>query len=379
MTNARGFLLSADERRQLGALSRSPRAADARRARLVLLLGRGMSWQAICAELPCTPDYIRRWKTRFATERLDGLRPKHRGRPASLAERQTEAQVIAATRLPPPDGAVRWTMRSLGAALGISHMRVQRIWERRGLGPAGALPDPALPNAMLSSVTKSIETRAPLPKPRLPAPAAAVQVPARRTQRERRESTRRQLVAAAIDCICEYGFAGASSAAIADRAGVSRGAVQHHFGTRDRLLLAILEDLRGKLVARAPRAATSGTPVADRLDALLEQYWDIINSRHFIATVQIQLGTVNNRELYPDVFKLMHKSVTQLDRDWVAIFAEHDIPPERVMAARHLALATFRGLAVRQVYRSSRDGWAAERSLLKEMLRNALTRAPSPR
>ena len=378
MTNAKGLLLSAEERRHLGALSRSPHAADARRARLVLLLARGMSWKVICAELPCTPDYIRRWKTRFAMERLEGLRPKHRGRPASLAERQTEAQVIAATRLPPPDGAARWTTRSLGTALGISHMRVQRIWERRGLGHAGALPDPALPGAMLSSVTALTGTRAPLPKPRLPAPAA-VPAPTRRTQRERRESTRRHLVAAAIDCICEYGFAGASSAAVADRAGVSRGAVQHHFGTRDRLLLAILEDLRGKLVARAPRAATTGTPVADRLDALLEQYWNIINSRHFIATVQIQLGTVNDRELYPDVFKLMHKSVTELDRDLVAIFAEHDVPPERVKAARHLALASFRGLAVRQVYRSSRDGWAAERSLLKEMMRNALTPASAPR
>ena len=378
MTRARGLLLSADERRRLGTLSRSPRAADARRARLVLLLARGMSWQAICTELPCTPDYIRRWKTRFVADRLEGLRPKHRGRPASLAERQTEAQVIAATRLPPPDGAARWTTRSLGAALGISHMRVQRIWERRGLGPAGALPVPALPDATLSFVTSS-DAQAPRPKPRLPAPAAPAPAPARRTQRERRESTRRLLVAAAIDCICEYGFAGASSAAIADRAGVSRGAVQHHFGTRDRLLLAILEDLRGKLVARAPHTASTGTPIADRLDALLEQYWEIINSRHFIATVQIQLGTVNDRDLYPEVFKLMHKSVTQLDRDWVAIFAEHDIPPERVMAARHLALATFRGLAVRQVYRSSRDGWASERSLLKEMLRNALTRTPDKR
>ena len=49
------------------------------------------------------------------------------------------------------------------------------------------------------------------------------------------------------------------------------------------------------------------------------------------------------------------------------------------MAARHLALAAFRGLAVRQVYRSSRDGWAAERGLLKEMLRNALIRSTGAR
>lgn len=331
------------------------------------MLDRGLSWQAVCRELPCTPDYIRRWKSRFAERGIDGLAPLERGRTANLRDRQIEAQVISATRNP-PGGAARPSTRTLAAALGISHMRVQRIRERHGLGPATGLPDPQFRVTTVNNVT----TRD------MRGPGGPARQPARRTQRERRESTRRQLIAAAIDCICELGCAGASSAAIADRAGVSRGAVQHHFGTRGRLLLAILEDLRGRLVSRPQRSAATDTPVAERIDALLEQYWDIINSRHFIATVQIQLATVNDRELYPEVFKLMHKSVTQLDRDWVAIFAGHDVPAERVMAARHIALATFRGLAVRQVYRSSRDGWSAERALLKEMMRQALA-APASR
>lgn len=359
--------LDAGTRNELVLRGRSGDPAAARRATLILLLERGLSWQAICRELPCTPDYIRRWKSRFVLQGVDGLVPRRHGRAASLRDRQVEAQVIAATRNPPA-GAPRWSTRTLAATLGVSHMRVQRVWERHGLGPATELPAPETRAATDTIVT----VHAPRSDPATPHSA-------RRTQRERRESTRRQLLLAAVDCICELGFAGASSAAIADRAGVSRGAVQHHFGTRDRLLLAILEDLRGKLVARPQRAVAEGTPVADRLDALLEQYWEIINSRHFIATVQIQLATVNDRELYPEVFKLMHKSVTQLDRDWVAIFAEHDIPASRVMAARHLALATFRGLAVRQVYRGSRDGWAAERSLLKEMMRTALVPGHAPR
>lgn len=349
-------LLSPPERRRLAAQARSRNAsaAEVKRARLLLLLDQGLGWQAICERLPCSPDYINRWKTRFAQTRLDGLRPRHRGRAPRRETPQIEAQVLALTRKTPPDGAARWSTRKLGAALGISHMQVKRIWEKHRAQPgAGTGADRSATDS-----TVTAERTAP---------------PARRTQRERREATRRQLLDAGIDCVCELGFRGATTAAIAARAGVSRGAVQHHFATRGQLLLAILEDFRHKLVARPPRNPSAGQPIAERLDALLEQYWEIINSRHFIATVQIQLGTVNDRELYPAVFKSMHRSVTELDRGWVAIFAEHDVPPERVMAARHLALATFRGLAVRQVYRADGDGWRAERALLKEMLRNALT------
>jgi AcrR family transcriptional regulator len=205
-------------------------------------------------------------------------------------------------------------------------------------------------------------------KMRVEAPA----LPARRTQRERRESTRRRLLDATIDVIYERGFSSATTATIAKRAGVTRGAIFHHFGTRGGLLLGILEDFRSDPSIRLPGDAAAGPGSAGRLERLLEHCWEIFSSRRFIAVVQIQLGTIHDPASYPEVLRSMEQSATEFDRGWVAIFAGHDLAPDRVIAARDVALAAFRGLAVQQVYSRKRSGCEAERTLLKEMLSHAL-------
>lgn len=57
---------------------------------------------------------------------------------------------------------------------------------------------------------------------------------ARRTQAERSAATRRLLLDATVDCLVEFGYTGTTTAAVAARAGLSRGAQLHHFGTRQR-------------------------------------------------------------------------------------------------------------------------------------------------
>jgi AcrR family transcriptional regulator len=209
-------------------------------------------------------------------------------------------------------------------------------------------------------------------KPAAPRRASHGASPPRRTQRERRETTRRQLLAAAIDCIDEIGFGAATLAVIAERAGVTRGAVQHHFGTRNELFLALFSEIRERLSAGIDVKAMAGRPIKERIAAMCEQYWRIVNSRDYIAAVQIQLGTTHDPELYPQIYKVLRRAETELDSGWVELFARQGIPPARVVAARHVALATLRGLVVRQSHRKHRDGWAAERALLCEMLERIL-------
>src|SRR4249919_4243764 len=129
--------LTTEERRVLQALTRSRGAAAAyvKRARLIMMLDEGVSWSVIGVQLPCTPDYISRWKRRFEAERLGGLYARHRGRAPAADTARLEARVLAWTRKPPSDGSTHWSTRKLGLALGISHMMVARIWAKHGLKP----------------------------------------------------------------------------------------------------------------------------------------------------------------------------------------------------------------------------------------------------
>lgn len=62
----------------------------------------------------------------------------------------------------------------------------------------------------------------------------------RRSQEERTAETREALIDAAISAIHKVGYAAASTALIADMAGVSRGAILHQFGTRAGLMAQVV-------------------------------------------------------------------------------------------------------------------------------------------
>ena len=94
MTNA--ISLSKSERMELTqrANSRTDRAEDARRARLVLLLAKGHTWDDICDRLPCSRGFIDSWSKRFIAERVAGLYSRHRGQSASVLTPRLEARVL---------------------------------------------------------------------------------------------------------------------------------------------------------------------------------------------------------------------------------------------------------------------------------------------
>src|ERR1700682_5476068 len=111
------------------ATKRTGRAEDARRARLVLLLAEGHTWDDICDRLPCSRGFIDSWSKRFTAERVAGLYSRHRGQAASVLTPRLEARILEWTlKRKPTDGSTHWSTRKLGQTLDISHMMVSRGW-----------------------------------------------------------------------------------------------------------------------------------------------------------------------------------------------------------------------------------------------------------
>src|SRR5437773_8837003 len=132
------IVLTDAERMELNqrAASRSGRADDARRARLMLLLEAGHTWAAIRDKLDCNDAFIDRWSKRFREERLAGLFSRHAGQEASTLTPALEARILEWTlKRTPPDGATQWSTRRLGTQLKVSHMMVARVWAKHGLNP----------------------------------------------------------------------------------------------------------------------------------------------------------------------------------------------------------------------------------------------------
>src|SRR4029450_9752235 len=117
------------------AASRTGRAEDARRARVILLLDEGLTWDEVMERLDCSRGFIGTWSMRFRESRLAGLFSRHRGQKGEVLTPQLEPRILDPTRRAPADGSTHWSTRRLGAHLGLSHMMVQRVWAKHGIRP----------------------------------------------------------------------------------------------------------------------------------------------------------------------------------------------------------------------------------------------------
>src|SRR5260370_7940818 len=84
------------------AASRTMKAGEVRRAKVILRLAAGQSYRTIMKQEGCGQDFVARWKERFATERLAGLYARPRGNIVSESIIGQEAMILHATNQAPP-------------------------------------------------------------------------------------------------------------------------------------------------------------------------------------------------------------------------------------------------------------------------------------
>ena len=122
------ILLSEQERSVLEAMIRSPKTehGTVERARIVLLAAGGRSTRSIAAELGTWPGRVSRWRKRFASERLAGLRDLPRPGAAPRYGIETDKRILALLDQSPPVGYGRWTAPLLSREL--SDVSDQYIW-----------------------------------------------------------------------------------------------------------------------------------------------------------------------------------------------------------------------------------------------------------
>ena len=118
------------------SVSRTLPAGDVFRARLILMLAAGHSYNEIKRALDTTAPTVSLWKKRFLECRVAGLMgERHPGQKPSVITPKLIAKVLAATQRKPSDGSTHWSCRKLAKHLGVSKDTVHRIWRTARLRP----------------------------------------------------------------------------------------------------------------------------------------------------------------------------------------------------------------------------------------------------
>jgi AcrR family transcriptional regulator len=203
--------------------------------------------------------------------------------------------------------------------------------------------------------------------------AAARRAP--RTQAERSATTRARIVSAVVDCVEEVGLQGTTASAIARRAGVTWGAVQHHFGGKDGILGAVLDDTFARFAQRFDGLAVE-LPLDARVARFVACAWAHFRSTHYRTTLEILLHSLpqHTRRGAP---VLQRRMLDAWDTLWRRLFADHPLPRRRRDVLAQYTVSVLTGLAIHRVLQGPNPVEPrAQLDILRATLVRALSGAP---
>jgi AcrR family transcriptional regulator len=202
--------------------------------------------------------------------------------------------------------------------------------------------------------------------------ASAAPVRTRRTHAARTAETRARIIGAVVECIAEVGFGRTTAAEICRRAGVTWGAVQHHFGGKDGILLAVLEDSFGRFAERLADVEIESTSLDERVDLFIERAWEHFGSPHFQSTFEILLSYAGAEGPESDML-WQTEMFKQWNRIWNRLFADAELARRDTVTLQYYTISVLSGLAAMRMVRG-RPGRkpAAELALIKQTLTREL-------
>ncbi|NMM84056.1 TetR family transcriptional regulator [Rhodococcus sp. SRB_17] len=168
----------------------------------------------------------------------------------------------------------------------------------------------------------------------------------REPKQDRSRFTRSHLLEVTVDCLAELGWGATTMSVVAQRAGVSRGAMQHHFPTREDLITAALEMMFDARMDQARKESTDLPSGAGRTEAVIVRLVEYYTGTLFKAALQVWTAAASDPELKARVLPLEERFGRIAHRMAVASLGVDDSDPttHRLVQAT-LDLARGLGLA----------------------------------
>lgn len=196
----------------------------------------------------------------------------------------------------------------------------------------------------------------------------------RRTNPERSAETRGRLLDAAEQCLIELGYANTTNLEVCRRAGLSNGALLHHFHTRENLLASTLERLYERLKRGVIREVERLRPGSDRLDHLIDRLWSVFDSDEFKVVLELWLAAANDEALRTRVFPVMTDFSQSIGPTAASLLPHRKIDDSRFSSIVGLMMYVVQGMGLSRATFGSKEVCDPPqvRTLMKELARIAL-------
>jgi AcrR family transcriptional regulator len=197
------------------------------------------------------------------------------------------------------------------------------------------------------------------------------------------EERRAELLAAALEVFAELGFERATLQDVADRAGVTKGALYHYFDSKDELFLELVRARVGDLVvaSEARIAASADVPRAQLLRDYLEEEWRTLQQPHMLELARLILLELPK---FPEVKATFFEEVVVPSRRTMRLILDRAVtePPASDALVAALPGMVLGAAIAQRMYAATdpvqRDADAVGRTVVDTLVRGVLGPPAAP-
>ncbi|MCA8028957.1 TetR/AcrR family transcriptional regulator [Burkholderia cepacia] len=206
--------------------------------------------------------------------------------------------------------------------------------------------------------------------------AAPPTKPTRRKQEDRTREAREKLLRATIDVLLECGYNRLSTKEVCNRAGLSNGALVHHFSSKSELVVAATAAVYDEAILRAQQAAESPDAIKDPVSGFVAHCASVYFDWPFIAALEVVMVARTDPELMSRINPVIRTYRTLTDQAWTEVLIRVGVTRPKAAMILSLTLNQVRGMALGDLW-SVDDPTVHERALAEWS--NLIKRTMMPR
>jgi AcrR family transcriptional regulator len=209
-------------------------------------------------------------------------------------------------------------------------------------------------------------------KPRLATktPAAAT----RRTQEDRSREAQERLLAATIDVLMRLGYSGLTTKEVARSAGLSNGALMHHYATKAELVVAATAAVYDEAILRGQRVARSAEAGKRPVEGFISDCLSVYFEWPFLAALEVIVVARTDPELMERILPVMDNYRQSTNELWLDLFRQAGLPAKDARLVLNLTLNMIRGMAVNKMWQQDETHY---RAYLKDWVKLVHDRFPA--
>lgn len=167
----------------------------------------------------------------------------------------------------------------------------------------------------------------------------------RRSQAQRTAETKTALLDATLDLLADSGYKATTTTAVAHRAGVSLGALLHHFPTKSDLLIEAIGHAFGRRTQEYRQLMADADPATDSLDSSLDLLWAMCDGPTFTVFVELWVAARTEPELVAPLVAFDREFLVTAQQMYTDYFLGSESNDETARVGMQLVFSLLTGLA----------------------------------